>query len=474
MQYMECDVPQGEGYCLDNDCPCPPTRLSRGQGYLFISPEVVAFRKDCLSRSELQQKLAPSVERGEYVSVTAYEPVIVCEEAAHSRNLDLRTAAEDAKRWWNEGIAPLRPTPKAAGGFMPASFEAAEPSKPAIPPETPGASFVDDNGPDADSAAGTGQNEFSGRDYGDSNLADNSQASDGVSANDVAEQYANSPLAELAEKMAQAEQGGDSPAVSSASETVTGPKTTLGWPDRAPDAPPIAGVEETPARRAKKKRPVSWVVVAVLSGLVVAAGGVLALLLVSGYSFEFGGTAAPMTAVQTEEVPVDEYRPDQSQAEFAESQPEPAALPATKPEQDQPAQKLAETSPEPEPESRRTATENMGAENPGPAGEKLAAAFFTHEYSFRDKKYSGEIRFTSTGNGRGTYEQKVKLPGKDKLYTVTGAFSFTPERITYQPEGAQTEVIWSLEKWSSEQGKAVFYDPRQNRDESRVFLTAKN
>jgi hypothetical protein len=40
-------------------------------------------------------------------------PILVCEQGAKLRGLDLKVAAEDAKRWWKTGKVSLRPTPMA-------------------------------------------------------------------------------------------------------------------------------------------------------------------------------------------------------------------------------------------------------------------------------------------------------------------------------------------------------------------------
>jgi hypothetical protein len=42
-------------------------------------------------------------------------PILVCEQGAKLRNLDLEVAAADAKYWWKTGKAPLRATPLAGG-----------------------------------------------------------------------------------------------------------------------------------------------------------------------------------------------------------------------------------------------------------------------------------------------------------------------------------------------------------------------
>jgi hypothetical protein len=459
---MECEVPRLEGYCLDNDCPCPPARLNRGEGYLYISQDLIAFRKDCLSRSELQRKLAPRIENGEYISVTAYEPTLMCEQAAHSRNLDMRAAAEDARRWWHDGVAPLRPTPKAGGGFAPRQSPGAAP---AASPE-PDASFEqppNESPPPTENA----QESFAASRPVAAGPDDDTDVGEGVSTSDVMEQYADSPLAELAEKMAQAENGAQQPA-SSASDTVTGPATSLGWPDREPENTDIGG--PTPRRDSRRTSGNGWMIVAVLSGLVVAGGGVLALLLVSGrLDIPLGG-GGEKPAQMNVAASIEEYRPDQSTAEpmqgaeagVAEAAPEQI-------DQQPPAAESAEAEPDSQPSRNVEQTPKQPRSRP-----ELTASFFGRVYSFKDSKYSGEIRYNAVHDGRGAYEQQVKLPGTDRVVTVTGIFRFTADQIVYQPEGAQTEVVWSLERLAPDQGAAVFYDPRQQRESSRVYLTAQN
>jgi hypothetical protein len=43
-------------------------------------------------------------------------PILVCEQGAKRRALDLEVAQADAKRWWETGEVPLRATPLAIGG----------------------------------------------------------------------------------------------------------------------------------------------------------------------------------------------------------------------------------------------------------------------------------------------------------------------------------------------------------------------
>lgn len=115
--YYECDVPPGDGLCSDNQCPCPDVEIPRGTGYLYISQENIALRRqypglqEC--REAIQQKVAEMREIvGPNVSgMFLSGPILVCKKGAKLRGLDLDVAATDARHWWKTGFVPLRPTP---------------------------------------------------------------------------------------------------------------------------------------------------------------------------------------------------------------------------------------------------------------------------------------------------------------------------------------------------------------------------
>jgi hypothetical protein len=116
MEYMEITLPDGDGLCSDDDCPCayPGELIPHGQGFLFISKEVVEFRRDALTRKEVQMKIKKMAERFNGALTVArdvYSPTLMCEQGARKRKLDLEIAAKDAKYCWEMGLAPLRPTP---------------------------------------------------------------------------------------------------------------------------------------------------------------------------------------------------------------------------------------------------------------------------------------------------------------------------------------------------------------------------
>lgn len=117
MEYFEVPIQPGDGRCSDRSCPCPEpgTLLPRGTGYLYISREAVKFRQDCRTLDEFRKKM-DRIQSGPTFfnfgfAPEGVAPILVCEQGAKKRNLDLAVAAADAKRWWDTGKVPLRPTP---------------------------------------------------------------------------------------------------------------------------------------------------------------------------------------------------------------------------------------------------------------------------------------------------------------------------------------------------------------------------
>ncbi|MFC1836056.1 hypothetical protein ACFL2Q_15275, partial [Thermodesulfobacteriota bacterium] len=114
---FECAVPKADGLCSDNSCPCSETKIPRGEGYLWVSEEVVDFRKDALSLDELRSKLDRMREYGlalgnhVIIDPNVHNPVLLCEQGAKLRRMDLSVSGADARHWWETGEVPLRPTP---------------------------------------------------------------------------------------------------------------------------------------------------------------------------------------------------------------------------------------------------------------------------------------------------------------------------------------------------------------------------
>lgn len=117
MVYFECTRPSGNGTCSDDSCPCgyPGANIPRGSGYFYISKELVEMRRDALSMAAIQEKVQKMQQQMGATVMTAtsgaFMPILICEQGAKKRGLDLEVAAADAKHWWETGLAPLRPTP---------------------------------------------------------------------------------------------------------------------------------------------------------------------------------------------------------------------------------------------------------------------------------------------------------------------------------------------------------------------------
>lgn len=127
--HMECIRPSGDGLCSDDACPCgyPGATIPRGSGYLYISEDVVEFRRDAPSLEDAEKKIQRVQEQmrqdlgaaGVMFTDLRPVPLLICETAAKKRGLDLAVAAADAKHFWETGRAPLRPTPLASEGAPP-------------------------------------------------------------------------------------------------------------------------------------------------------------------------------------------------------------------------------------------------------------------------------------------------------------------------------------------------------------------
>ena len=117
MDYFEASVPEGDGYCSDMECPCPDTVIPRGSGYMYISNEIVEFRKKYPKLADAKKAVEDYLNKNfPGVPIVASVPVsiLVCELGARRRNLDLEVAAADAEYWWETGLVPLRVTPTAS------------------------------------------------------------------------------------------------------------------------------------------------------------------------------------------------------------------------------------------------------------------------------------------------------------------------------------------------------------------------
>jgi len=108
--------PSGDGRCEDANCPCDHSSIPRGLGYLYISSDVVVFRREFRSYEaackEMERRVREKFGRPVKFEVRA-GPILLCVQAARNKGVDLEIASVDARYWWVTGSAPLRSTPMA-------------------------------------------------------------------------------------------------------------------------------------------------------------------------------------------------------------------------------------------------------------------------------------------------------------------------------------------------------------------------
>ena len=110
--YFEVEKPLlGRAVCSDAECPCPETKLECGSGYLWVSKELVNFRRKLRTSAEVKKRFQG---RPMFFGPGVAAPIAMCEEAARRRGLHLETAAADFTHWWKTGLVPQRPTPLAS------------------------------------------------------------------------------------------------------------------------------------------------------------------------------------------------------------------------------------------------------------------------------------------------------------------------------------------------------------------------
>jgi len=111
---MECPPFPGNAACSDNDCPCPNTTMPPAKGYLWIKKEIVDTRMKCLSLQALQGFMSASGISSIDEVRRRCLPIVVCEQSAKRRGLDLAVAASDYASWVKTGKVPCRATPLAS------------------------------------------------------------------------------------------------------------------------------------------------------------------------------------------------------------------------------------------------------------------------------------------------------------------------------------------------------------------------
>jgi len=108
---FEVSRPVDDGSCSDNTCGCgfPGATIPVGTGYLFVSPEVVDFRRDARSEADAMRKIEalPGLVPDPKAIAT---PILMCDQAASARGFDKEHAAGVAREWWRTGRVPLEPT----------------------------------------------------------------------------------------------------------------------------------------------------------------------------------------------------------------------------------------------------------------------------------------------------------------------------------------------------------------------------
>ncbi len=117
MDYFDVPLISGDGVCSDNQCPCPENKIPRGTGFLYVSSELVEKRRKFPSyflakaNLEIERKML-EIKLGSAVFMTTQDllPILMCEQGARLRNLDLDIASADATYWWETGLVPLRAT----------------------------------------------------------------------------------------------------------------------------------------------------------------------------------------------------------------------------------------------------------------------------------------------------------------------------------------------------------------------------
>lgn len=426
MEFIECEKIQGVGYCSDNDCSCTLTQLSFGGGYIYISPEVVDFRRDALTLVEVKAKLEQQTQAGEYISVSKYAPILVCEIAAQKRNLDMSVAKADALMYWREGRVPLRATPwaKADDPLSLSNMFSSLPNE-----ENPFVNIEskpERGAPEPENI--TGQNEFRNPDTPvNTEVKQQSPVSqlNEASVNDVIAQYSSGPLAELAKKMGQGIDGaggGDTPFLEPLPETVVtnSPKLKQNVQDESYDNNSARNkkTKKEKVTLTSTRRSASSIMLTVLTVvLAVAAIGVATVIVI--VKLQPAKTHKCEKIKTMEKIPVIEGVQQEREVKRNE----------------------------------------------------INKNFFEKSYAFEDVNYNGTISFTISDDTSGRYTQLVRLKvNEEKIYTVRGRFTYTPVSIAFRPDSYKKDIQWVLDEYD-QQGSAVFHDPsEENFEKARVYL----
>ena len=130
--YFELRLPEGDGVCSDNYCPCgfPGARIPRGSGYVLISEAIVNWRRKFPTLAEwdraqiiIQGMQADAADKEfmetlEVVPASGLQPIMCCQQSPLLEIVDRQVAAADAQAMWKSARLPLRATPLKDGNGL--------------------------------------------------------------------------------------------------------------------------------------------------------------------------------------------------------------------------------------------------------------------------------------------------------------------------------------------------------------------
>ena len=424
---MECEVLPNVGYCSDNDCPCSVTQIQHGTGYLYISPEVVKFRRNALTQAECRKKLTRLTEKNEYLSLQQYEPILICNKGAKIRNLDLKIAAEDARVWWETQKAPLRATPFAVkASTKSTNFADAMVKK----PKRTSSKKIQKPLPESENDYlhdSIKRNFHDSNDYpslkNTSHYLKNPRTNNEESSVDVVSQYTGTPLEELALKMDENTNTGHSKTDYSTTDTAVpynSQTDTFHKYDKSLLPPQPHG-----QRKKRLKKPFTFM------------------------KFIKKSTPITLTVLITAFLSLIILKFTDIKSHIIK-----------KFEQIQIYTKKEETREE-------TIIEK-------PDKYELKKDFFKNFYSFKDNRYHGTIQFSDVTNESGYYKQEVFIIGKANKFIVSGSFTYNKEKIVFRPDGKGKDVIWMVRSLNLDLGTAIFYDPiKEQNEDAEISLEVK-
>jgi hypothetical protein len=83
------------------------------------------------------------------------------------------------------------------------------------------------------------------------------------------------------------------------------------------------------------------------------------------------------------------------------------------------------------------------------------------------------MSFSDVNTTSGKYSQIVKQNGKEKTFTVNGAFTYTIDEITFRPDKHSIDIIWVFDT-TNDNGNYTFHDPAEgNSGAARIYLRSQ-